>query len=111
MWFADRSAGFAGFGRSVGCTLDGDALRRPARRARNEVADVGGTTDTGSVKSERRDDRDQAELDAGIAARLAAVDFGRELADEGITTVALDNEGNIVEHRPDGTTTRLETEE
>lgn len=48
-----------------------------------------------------------AEISTGIEERLAQVDFGDELAAEGITTVALDAEGNLVEHRPDGTTAIL----
>lgn len=50
-----------------------------------------------------------AEISAGIEERLAQVVVGVELAAEGITTVALDAEGNLVEHRPDGTTTVLAT--
>jgi hypothetical protein len=48
-----------------------------------------------------------AEISAGIEERLAEVDFGAELAAEGITTVALDAEGNLVEYRPDGTSAIL----
>lgn len=62
------------------------------------------------MKPGRRDSSDQATIDADILARLAAVDFGRELAEEGITTVALDADGHIVEHRPDGTAMRLKAE-
>jgi hypothetical protein len=43
-----------------------------------------------------------AELDAAIQGRGAAIAFGWELSAEGITTVALDARGNLVEHRPDG---------
>lgn len=50
-----------------------------------------------------------AEISAGIEERLGQVDFGGELAAEGITTVALDADGRLVEHRPDGTTTILFT--
>jgi uncharacterized membrane protein len=46
-----------------------------------------------------------AEISAGIEERLAQVDVASELAAYGITTVALDEQGNIVEHHPDGTTT------
>lgn len=45
-----------------------------------------------------------AEISAGIVERLAHVDFGAELAAEGVTTVALDEAGHLVEYRPDGTT-------
>jgi hypothetical protein len=48
-----------------------------------------------------------AETSAGVVERLAQVDFGAELAAEGITTVALDADGNVVEHRPDGTSAVL----
>ncbi|HXQ59493.1 MAG TPA: hypothetical protein VN799_05325 [Acidimicrobiales bacterium] len=44
-----------------------------------------------------------AELDLAIARRAGATPMGEYLAAEGITTVALDAEGNLVEHRPDGT--------
>ena len=44
-----------------------------------------------------------AEISAAIQERLADADYGRALAARGITTVALDEDGQIVEHRPDGT--------
>ncbi|UMB68772.1 ParD-like family protein [Mycobacterium paraterrae] len=43
-----------------------------------------------------------AEIAASIQENLAASDYGKVLAARGITTVALDDEGDIVEHRPDG---------
>ena len=49
-----------------------------------------------------------AEISAAIDESLARTDYGRVLADRGITTVALDDAGNIVEYRPDGTSTVLE---
>jgi len=48
-----------------------------------------------------------AEISAAIEENLAATHFGDELAAEGITTVALDESGNLVEYRPDGTTAIL----
>ena len=48
-----------------------------------------------------------AEISVGIEERLSRVNFGDELAAEGITTVALDAEGNLVEYRPDGTSALL----
>jgi hypothetical protein len=71
------------------------------------VAVVGVRADNRHVKSERTDVPDPEEATAGIVARLESVDFGRELAEDGITTVALDDAGHLVEHRPDGTTARL----
>ena len=49
-----------------------------------------------------------AEISAAIDESLARTDYGRVLADRGITTVALDDAGNIVEYRPDGTSAVLE---
>jgi len=49
-----------------------------------------------------------AELDASIQARAEALSFGDVLASEGIVTVALDDDGALVEYRPDGTRTVLE---
>lgn len=46
-------------------------------------------------------------IGAGIRATLAATDFGRELAAEGITTVSLDEDGQLVERHPDGSTVIL----
>jgi ParD-like antitoxin of type II ParDE toxin-antitoxin system len=43
-----------------------------------------------------------AEITAAIQERLADADYGTVLARRGITTVALDEHGQIVEHRPDG---------
>jgi ParD-like antitoxin of type II ParDE toxin-antitoxin system len=44
-----------------------------------------------------------AEISAGIEESLARTDYGRLLAARGVTTVALNDDGDIVEHRPDGT--------
>ena len=43
-----------------------------------------------------------AELAAAIQENLADTNYGGVLAGRGITTVALDDNGDIVEHRPDG---------
>ena len=45
-----------------------------------------------------------AEITAAIEERLDTTHFGEELATEGITTVAIDDDGNLVEHSPDGST-------
>lgn len=45
-----------------------------------------------------------AELSAAIEESLAAANYGASLAAQGITTVALNDDGEIVEYRPDGTT-------
>jgi hypothetical protein len=44
-----------------------------------------------------------AEISAAIEESLAHSDYGRALAARGVTTVALSDAGEIVEHRPDGT--------
>jgi hypothetical protein len=49
-----------------------------------------------------------AELDAAIQQRAQSVSFGERAARDGITTVALDDDGNLVEYGPDGTATPLE---
>jgi hypothetical protein len=48
-----------------------------------------------------------AEISAGIEESLSRTDYGRVLAARGITTVALNDEGDIVEHRQDGTSVVL----
>lgn len=48
-----------------------------------------------------------AEINVAIEENLAAGHYGRRLAAAGVTTVALDDEGRLVEHRPDGTTAVL----
>ena len=49
-----------------------------------------------------------AEIDALIDERLAAADYGRSLAERGITTVALDDSGHLTEYRPDGSVRRID---
>ncbi len=43
-----------------------------------------------------------AEISAAIQENLAGTDYGRVLAGRGITTVDVNDKGEIVEHRPDG---------
>lgn len=49
-----------------------------------------------------------AEIDASIEKAVAGESFGAALASRGLTTVALDQDGRLVEYRPDGTTTVLD---
>ena len=49
-----------------------------------------------------------AEIAVAIEENLAKVDYGTALAARGITTVALDENGDIVQYRPDGSTVVLE---
>jgi hypothetical protein len=48
-----------------------------------------------------------AEIAAAIQENLAESNYGKLLAERGITTVALDENGDIVEHRPDGSSITL----
>ncbi|RDH80146.1 hypothetical protein DVS77_03960 [Mycolicibacterium moriokaense] len=43
-----------------------------------------------------------AEIAAAIQENLAKANYGEVLAERGVTTVALNDAGEIVEHRPDG---------
>ncbi|MEE2855049.1 MAG: hypothetical protein VX424_20630 [Actinomycetota bacterium] len=43
-----------------------------------------------------------AEVSAAIEESLGRADYGATLAGQGVTTVALNDDGEIVEHRPDG---------
>lgn len=45
-----------------------------------------------------------AEVAAAIEESLAQTDYGKTLAARGITTVALNDKGELVQHHPDGTT-------
>ena len=48
-----------------------------------------------------------AEISAAIQESLAHTDYGQVLAGRGIATVALNEDGQIVEHRPDGSSVVL----
>jgi hypothetical protein len=50
-----------------------------------------------------------AEISAAIEKNLAHTNYGDLLAERGITTVALDDDGRLVEYRPDGTSVVLES--
>jgi len=49
-----------------------------------------------------------AEISAAIQEGLAGTDYGAVLAARGITTVALDDDGEIVQYQPDGSAVRLD---
>ncbi len=51
-----------------------------------------------------------AEISAAIEESLATAHYGDLLAMRGITTVALNDDGEIVEYRPDGTTSVVDVD-
>lgn len=89
---------WARIGRSV-------SAQHSAARRKVEAALAGGvelgelTTEEGAVF--------HAEISAAIEESLADTDYGALLAARGITTVALDESGQIVEYRPDGSSSVL----
>lgn len=50
-----------------------------------------------------------SEIAAAIEENLTTTHYGEELATEGVTTVALDEDGNLIEYRPDGSCSPLPT--
>lgn len=48
-----------------------------------------------------------AEISAAIEESLTGVDYGATLAARGITTVALDDDGELVHYRPDGSSAKF----
>ncbi len=48
-----------------------------------------------------------AEIDAAVQGHAQAASYGAVLASEGVTTVAFDHHGNLIQHHPDGTRTPL----
>ena len=51
-----------------------------------------------------------AEISAAVEESLTAADYGEALSARGITTVSLNDDGEIVEHRPDGTTSVVDVD-
>ena len=87
---------WARVGRSV-------SMHQTAARRRVEAAMTGGLPLAQLSGAERL--VVNAELDASIQSRAGSLSFGDALAAEGMTTVALDEDGALVEYRPDGSTT------
>jgi hypothetical protein len=78
-----------------------------AARRRVESALAGGL-DLGELNAEEGAVFN-AEITAAVQEKLSASNYGKVLAGRGITTVALNDDGDIVEHRPDGTSVVLDT--
>lgn len=51
-----------------------------------------------------------AEISAAIEESLSTTNYGDTLSARGITTVALNDDGEIVEYRPDGTTAVVDSD-
>jgi hypothetical protein len=78
------------------------SMHQTAARRRVEAALAGELTLTELTAEERL--VVHAELDVAMAEAAQATAFGDVLAGEGIATVALDDDGNLVAYRPDGST-------
>ena len=85
---------WARVGRSV-------CARQTASRRRVEAALAGG------LPVERLSDEEgtvfDSEVESRLEARLRSTDLGAVLAARGVTTVALNERGELTEYRPDGT--------
>ena len=79
------------------------ALHRSASRRRIEAV-LAGTLPMSALRPDERDVVN-AELDATITSRAQSTPLGKAA---GGTTVALDEEGRLVEYRPDGTSALLD---
>jgi hypothetical protein len=90
---------WARVGRSV-------SMHHTAARRRVEAA-LDGTLALTDLSADERLVVD-AEIDAAIQENLHVTDYGTRLAAEGITTVALDENGKLIEHHPDGTSNPLQ---
>lgn len=77
------------------------SMHHTAARRRIEAA-LAGTLDLTELSGTERVVVN-AELDATVNEVAQEISFGERLAAEGVTTVALDDGGRLVEHRPDGT--------
>lgn len=77
-----------------------------AQRARVETALAGRLS--WAELSEQEAAVVNAEIAATIEEHVVAANFGNDFAAEGVTTVALDEDGRLVEYRPDGTTAILD---
>src|ERR1700712_3801159 len=81
------------------------SMRQTAARRRVEAALAGDVPERELTTEERT--VFNAELDVSIAERASRTSFGEVLAARGVTTVALDADGQLRRHHPDGTTSPL----
>lgn len=92
-------AHWARLGRAV-------SSRHTNQRRRVEAA-LEGTLPLSQLSAEEREVVN-AEHSVAIREQAQVMSFGARLAAEGVTTVALDDGGRLVEHHPDGTTSVIE---
>ncbi|MFW0787793.1 hypothetical protein AAFP35_25135 [Gordonia sp. CPCC 206044] len=85
----------------------GVSARTSAARRRIEAA-LAGNLPIGSLTDEEAVVFD-AEVDALLEERLGAVDHVEVRAAQGFSSVAVDDQGRMVEYRPDGTTVVLDS--
>lgn len=82
----------------------GRAVSLPETVARRRIeAATAGRLDFTDLSADERTVAN-AEIDARVEQRAEGTSYGEQLAADGMTTVALGDEGNLVEYRPDGTT-------
>lgn len=81
------------------------SMHHTASRRRIEAV-LAGTLSMAALSDEERAAA-HAELDASIQQHAVTTSYGDLLAAEGITTVALDDDGTLVEYRADGSSTFL----
>jgi hypothetical protein len=81
------------------------SMTQTAARRRVEAALAGELPERELTSEERA--VFSAELDTAISEAARTTSFGKRIAARGITTVALDDDGVLTRHHPDGTTSRL----
>ena len=81
------------------------SMHQTAARRRVEAA-LAGTVELADLSPDERIVVN-AELDVAIAEQAQRSSFGGELAADGITTVALDDDGTLVAYHPDGTSSPI----
>ena len=86
----------------------GLAVSMPHTAARRRVeATLAGALEISDLTGEERAVFN-AELDASISEAARRISFGEVLARRGVTTVALDDNGVLTRHHPDGTSERVQ---
>jgi len=81
------------------------SMRETAARRRVEAA-LAGTLELAELSAQELWVVN-AEIDVAIQERAGRTSYGDALAREGVTTVALDESGKLMQHHPDGSSTVL----